>query len=222
MSHPLWRKLARRFTLVVCGDALPRRSSLSELSSATSEVTVVRCSEEPDALALCQRLSASVVIARKAFISQFPAEFMQLANYGEGPRVLAVMENEELEESASMLRAGCRGVLPPRFSIKTLKTALLTVLDGEFAAPPKVIAGLVSDLLRAAAITEKHSLTPREQRIRDLIAQGYKNSAIAEALFISPATVRWHKRRLYRKLRESGETKRSPGRISLHTESAAG
>lgn len=220
---PLWRKLAYRFTIVVCGDILPRHRSLSELNSAASEVTVVRCSEEQDTLALCRRLGASVVIARQAFIARFPAEFIQLTNYGEGPYVLAVMGTSDLDGSANMLRVGCRGVLPPRFSIKALRSAVATVLDGEILASPKVLAGLVSDLLRAASRGDKSDLTPREQRIRDLIEQGYKNSAIAEALFISPATVRWHKRRLYRKMRESGEPKRSVGRASLHNpESAAG
>ena len=219
--NPLWRNITRS-TLVVCGDLLPRRKSLSELSSATYEVTVVRCSEEQDTLALCQRLGASIVVARQAFIARFPVDFAQLANYGQGPHVLAVMETADLDGSPKMLRVGCRGVLPARFSVKLLKSAMATVLDGEIFAPPKVVAVLVSDLLKNVSRKDKNIFTPREERIMDLIAQGFKNSAIAEALFISPATVRWHKRRLYRKMREGGEPKRSPGRISLHgPESAA-
>lgn len=219
----LRKKATYRFTIVVCGDIVARRGSLSDIGPAGSEVTVVRCSEDEDTLTLCPRLAPAMILARQAFIARFPADFVQLTDYGHGPYVLAVMGTDDLDGSSMMLRVGCRGVLPPRFSNKTLRNAVAAVLDGEICAPPKVIAVLMSDLLRAAARGDKTVLTPREQHIRDLIAQGYKNSAIADALFISPATVRWHKRRLYRKMRESGDLKRSAGRISLQSpESAAG
>jgi LuxR family maltose regulon positive regulatory protein len=50
----------------------------------------------------------------------------------------------------------------------------------------------------------QNALTPQEQRILELSAEGHKNSAIAITLSISPETVRWHKRRLYRKIGRGG------------------
>ena len=70
-------------------------------------------------------------------------------------------------------------------------------------APPVVVSELLAELLRAASLKTDNGLTPQEARIQELTSKGYKNSAIAEALFISLETVRWHKRRLNRKLRGS-------------------
>jgi DNA-binding CsgD family transcriptional regulator len=51
-------------------------------------------------------------------------------------------------------------------------------------------------LTHAAAAT----LTPTEQRIADLVAQGQTNAEIAAALLISPKTVECNLTRIYRKL----------------------
>jgi DNA-binding CsgD family transcriptional regulator len=46
----------------------------------------------------------------------------------------------------------------------------------------------------------RHNLTPREGQILDLISRGRSNRDIAEELFISRETVRWHIRTLYAKI----------------------
>ncbi len=152
---------------------------------------------------LCRRLNVSLVVARQAFIEQLTsAELIQLMNYGKSSHVLAIVENGCLETSAAkMLRLGCRGVLPERFSSKLLRRAVLAVLRGELWAPGAVVSELLTNLLRAASLKTDNGLTPQEARILELTTQGYKNAAIAETLFISLETVRWHKRRLNRKLR---------------------
>jgi DNA-binding NarL/FixJ family response regulator len=221
---PVRANVAEPATLVVCGDILPQKKLLKELQPALGEITVVRCSEEPGTLSLCQRLGASLLLARQGFIAEFPSsELAQLADYGKGTHIVAVLESDSLDASAEMVRRGCRGVLPVRFSATMLRRAVLAVLDGQIFAPSKVIAAVLSDLLKATSRKEESSLTPQEERILDLTAKGYKNSAIAEALFISPSTVRWHKRRLYRKIGGAGKSKYPPSKTTpRNSESATG
>ena len=44
------------------------------------------------------------------------------------------------------------------------------------------------------------SLTPSERRIAELAASGQSNREIAQALFVTPKTVEYHLRNVYRKL----------------------
>ena len=50
------------------------------------------------------------------------------------------------------------------------------------------------------------NLSPREQEVLDLIAQGRTNKQIAAALIISPGTVKAHTSNIYRKLDVSNST----------------
>lgn len=194
----------RQNTVVLCGDAFLHRKLLSDSASSAMGLTLVRCSEDREPiLSVCRRLNISLIVARQAFIEQLTsAELVQLTNYGKSSYIIAIVENESLETSAAkMLRLGCRGVLPGGFSSKLFRRAVLAVLQGELWAPGAVISELLTDLLRASSLKADKGLTPQEARILELTMQGYKNSAIAETLFISLETVRWHKRRLNRKLR---------------------
>jgi len=50
------------------------------------------------------------------------------------------------------------------------------------------------------ALQTIEQLTLREHEVLRLIAEGYTNQEIANRLFVTVATVRWHIRQLYRKL----------------------
>ena len=47
----------------------------------------------------------------------------------------------------------------------------------------------------------KNRPSPRELEVLALVEQNYRNFEIAQILCITPETVRWHLRRVYRKLR---------------------
>ena len=48
--------------------------------------------------------------------------------------------------------------------------------------------------------SQEHGLTPREKEVAALIMQGRSKSYIAETLFISENTVKYHSKNLYRKI----------------------
>jgi DNA-binding NarL/FixJ family response regulator len=205
-------------SVLLCGDVLLHRTLLGNTASTGTGLSFIRCPEDPEQLfSLCQQLNVSLCIARQAFIEQLPgAAFRQLTNYGKGCSVLAILESDTLERksAARMLRLGCRGVLPRQFSPAILKRAILAILNGELWAPSVVLSDVLSDLLRAASLKVENGLTPQEARILELSLQGYKNPAIAETLFISLETVRWHRRRLNRKLRLSNQPRYSQAKAS--------
>jgi len=190
--------------VVLCGDISPHRRFFSD----TAGITLIRCTDAPDkTIPLLRQLNASLLVARQRFLEQLPeAAVSQITSFGKGCSVLAILDGGMLEavEEASvikMLRLGCRGVLPRRFSSKLFRRAVFALLKGELWAPPALVSELLSELLRAASLKSERGLTPQEARILELSLQGFTNSAIADALFISLGTVRWHKRRLNRKLK---------------------
>ena len=52
----------------------------------------------------------------------------------------------------------------------------------------------------------EETFTERELQILRRMAAGHSNKAIAEQIFLSPATIKWYSRRLYEKLRVKSRT----------------
>jgi DNA-binding CsgD family transcriptional regulator len=57
---------------------------------------------------------------------------------------------------------------------------------------------------RRKELTGPESLTPSEQRVAEMAAEGMTNREIAQALFVTVKAVQWHLRNLYRKLEIEG------------------
>jgi DNA-binding NarL/FixJ family response regulator len=188
--------------VIVCGEILPHGILGSDEFWAANRLALVRCSEEPiDVLSHCEKLCPSILVARQAFIEALPDHDIALiTGLGRLARVLVLLDAESPEAVKRMLELGCYGVLPPRFPAKVLRRAVPAILAGEVWAPRRVISEMLLQLLQARTEKQSNMLTPREEHILKLVTSGYKNSEIAASLFISRETVRWHKRRLYRKI----------------------
>lgn len=208
----------RQRSVVLCGDITPYRKLFSDSAYKAAGFTIIRCAEDQGmAFSLLQQMNVSILVARESFIAQLPdAAVLQITNRGMGCCVLAILDSETLDTPSvvEMLRLGCRGVLPRQFSSKLFRRAVLAILRGEVWAPRGIVSELLSDLLRAASLKTENGLTPQEARILELSSKGYKNSAIADALFISLETVRWHKRRLNRKLRGPEQSRYPQTKVS--------
>ena len=112
-------------------------------------------------------------------------------------RAIAFEEGMGAGICEQLLRTGFAGVLHRDCSRETLLRAIASVGDGQLWFPREII----SRVLRGFLIEEElNRLTSRETEIVRLIGNGMNNQQIADKLFISRETVRWHVRGLHAKL----------------------
>ena len=130
------------------------------------------------------------------------ADAATLVGVAGGVGVLAVLDDMDLANVVSLLKAGVIGCLPADSPIGDLARALVAVGRGEIALPPSIAARALVQLARPAAPEPRaiDELSEREREVVDLLVKGQTNKDIAQALFLSVRTVEAHLRSIYAKL----------------------
>jgi len=118
----------------------------------------------------------------------------------EPPTVLALASLPDPEELAGLLAAGVDGLLLRSTGVAELADALELLRGGERAVAPALLPLLVGVIGLAAAGPGESLLTEKEREVLARLAEGGSNRAIAEALSVSPATVKTHLAHIYEKL----------------------
>jgi DNA-binding NarL/FixJ family response regulator len=115
--------------------------------------------------------------------------------------ILSMYDNEQYFFEA--LKVGACGYVLKSVADQDLVLACRAALRGEPFLYPAAITALIRDHLDRAKEgkdTSGHVLTPREQEILKLIAEGHSSKQIAEMLFISVKTVERHRANMLQKL----------------------
>lgn len=119
-------------------------------------------------------------------------------------RVIVVTTFEIDQYVFDALRAGAAGFVLKDTAPTELAHAVRVVAAGEALLSPSVTRLLVSTFSEQwappATVGGIETLTEREREIAAWVATGRSNAEIAEALFLSPATVRTHVGRIMGKL----------------------
>ena len=118
--------------------------------------------------------------------------------------VLALTMHEDDHYFFEMLHAGASGYVLKRAAPDEVVQAIRTVCRGEVFLHPMMAKRLVTDYVNRTDKNESEkaysNLTPREQEVLTLIAEGYSNAEIANDLYISIKTVDRHRENIMRKL----------------------
>ena len=118
--------------------------------------------------------------------------------------VPVVVLAQDADRASQALGAGARGVLPRDVDAQRLVVCLLAVRAGL-----QVIDERFEGLVRTVPPPGEEPtepLTPREEEVLELLAEGRSNKEIAMALEISPHTAKFHVDRILLKLDASGRT----------------
>ncbi|MGN6871049.1 MAG: response regulator [Solirubrobacteraceae bacterium] len=115
--------------------------------------------------------------------------------------MLSMHENERYLYEA--LKAGASGYVLKSVADRDLVEAVRAAMRGEKFLYPGARTPLIEDFLHRARQDlplREDPLTPREQEVVKLVAEGYTNKQIAEALVISEKTVERHRANILDKL----------------------
>ena len=169
------------------------RDGLASLLDPLAEVDVVaRASDGAEAVTLAAELRPDVIVmdVQMPVLNGIDATRTITAAMPEvGVLVLTMGEDDGTVLAA--LRAGARGYLRKGAEQDEIVRAVTTVHGGGVVFGAS-LAARIAEVLAPAARPERPfpELTERETEVLDLIAAGRSNSQIAQALFLSPKTIR--------------------------------
>lgn len=189
-DHPLFREglktiIERNTRFQVVGEAGTGREGLKKAKSLKPDLVVVDISL-PDQSGI-----------------QLTREIRGLLSK---TRILVVSMHSKIDYIAEAFQAGATGYVVKESASDRLLQGLDLVSNGEYFLDSSVSHAVVENLMKSplkeAKITNAKygALTPREQEVMRLLAEGLSSKAVAEKLFISPKTVENHRANIMSKL----------------------
>jgi DNA-binding NarL/FixJ family response regulator len=136
----------------------------------------------------------------------------RLVRRGLRSAVVLYADDADCEDSTAAVNAGAAGLVAKRRSIPELAEALRSIATGglwfeerddDALAPTPLRAGPVDPLPLPHGQRRTSTLSSSELRVLALVAEGGSTEETAEALSLSPHTVRTHMRNVMRKLEAS-------------------
>lgn len=167
--------------------------------------------QEPDITTV--GTAQSLAQARTRVATASPDVLLLDRRLPDGDGVAAIGELRELRPSMNVvvltgagaddvlvraLEAGAAGFLSKTRSLAEVTTAVRSAAQGEASVSPELLSRLLAKLTRTPGL--QPDLTPREQEVLAMLAQGLPNAAIAAELSVSVNTVRNHVANLSAKL----------------------
>jgi DNA-binding NarL/FixJ family response regulator len=186
-------------TVGVVDDQTLVRQGIRSLLALTSDIDVVaEAADGDEALTLIERHRPDVLLLDLRMPGRDGlATLSALRERGDAVPVLVLTTFDDDELVLDALRAGAHGYLLKDVTLDQLVDAIRTLARGHTLIQPAVTARLlraVTEGPRRAARYWPHTvpLTERELEVLRLLASGFSNSEIADALHLATGTVKNH------------------------------
>ena len=195
--------------LIVADDPLARAGLATLLTQQPGCTVVGQMAGQADVLDGLRLYQPDVVVWDLGWeptpeLAVSPTALEQLADVRDaGQPVVALLPDERY--TALVWASGVRGLLPRDVDAATLALALPAVAQGLVVCDAELVSGLLP-ARHPQPMSPTEALTPREQEVLQLLAEGLPNKTIADRLHISEHTVKFHVNAILSKLGAQSRT----------------
>lgn len=196
--------MTKPIRVLIADDHTIVRSGVRMLLEAEQDIVVVgEAVDGEQAIALARELLPDVVLMDIGMPGIDGLEATSQIK-GQWPQVNVLVLTMHRSEGYffEMLKKGASGYILKGAETSDLIYAVRVVAQGEVFLYPTMARKLVRDYLSLAGgeTAVDPQLSPRENEVLQLLAEGYSNKEIADQLVISPSTVHTHRTNLMQKL----------------------
>ena len=197
----------KKTILIVDDHPLFREGLVSLLSKQPSFMVVGDAKSGEEGMARAQELRPDLVIMDISLPDMNGIDATrQIRKTLPDTKVIVLSMHSKINFITDAFKAGTSGYLTKDATGEKLVECLETVTRGEYYMDASVSQNVVKNLLMSEQEKERHqdpayhTLTPREQEIMRLIAEGLSTKKISDHLFISKKTVENHRSSIFNKL----------------------
>jgi len=194
--------------VIVVDDHPLFREGIKKIIESTAKYEVVgEAGTGLEGLQMTKKLKPDLVLVDMSLPDQSGIELTRnILKFSSEIRILIVSMHSKVDYIVKAFQAGATGYLVKESAADMLLEGIDCVLKGNYYMDTKVSQKVVKKLVgipkheTLVAADSYDSLTPREQEIMVLLAEGMSTNQIADKLFISPKTAENHRSSIMRKL----------------------
>jgi DNA-binding NarL/FixJ family response regulator len=197
----------RKTVLIVDDHPLFREGLKSLLARHSSFEVIGEAGNGNDGLKKAKKLMPDLVVMDISLPDQSGIEVTsKIRSLLPETRVIVLSMHTKVDYITEAFRQGATGYVVKESATEKLMECLEIVSKGEYFVDSSLSHRVVKSLLESDEKERKitddgyNTLTPREQQVMRLLAEGHSTKQIAENLFISPKTVENHRANIMSKL----------------------